>query len=99
MRERHKLLAIREFFSSMNRTELPWCTFCLLSLVCDAASPLHAVLPQKGLRILTTGHSFHVWMLGLLIKLTKISGITGHTQVGRSFIGGWHIIKHFGCKK
>lgn len=64
---------------------------CLgLSSLMGAESP-----PQKGLRILTAGHSFHVWMPGLLIDIASKADITGHQQVGLSSIGGSRTIQHW----
>lgn len=67
-----------------------------LAIVCAsqifAAPPLS---PPKGVRILTAGHSFHVWMPGLLNDLAKNAGITGHQQVGLSSIGGSRTIQHW----
>ncbi len=56
---------------------------------------LRAETPPEGLQILTAGHSFHVWMPGLLIEATKNAGITGHQQVGLSSIGGSRTIQHW----
>lgn len=56
---------------------------------------LRAEAPPAGLRILTAGHSFHVWLPGLLIEATKNAGITDHTQVGLSSIGGSRTIQHW----
>ena len=65
--------------------------FVCLSLTAFAK----AEAPPAGLRILTAGHSFHVWMPGLLIETAKNAGITGHTQVGLSSIGGSRTIQHW----
>ena len=54
--------------------------------------------PTAGLRLLTAGHSFHVWMPGLLIEATKNAGITGHQQVGLSSIGGSRTIQHWNAE-
>lgn len=56
--------------------------------------PLPAA-PPKGLRVLTAGHSFHVWMPGLLNELVAKAGITGHQQVALSSIGGSRTIQHW----
>ena len=55
----------------------------------------YAEAPPKGLHILTAGHSFHVWMPGLLNDLAKNAQITGHQQVGLSSIGGSRTIQHW----
>ncbi len=54
--------------------------------------------PPKGLRVLTAGHSFHVWMPGLLNDLAARAHITGHQQVGLSSIGGSRTIQHWDAK-
>jgi hypothetical protein len=51
--------------------------------------------PPKGLRVLTAGHSFHVWMPGLLAELAEKAGITGHEKAGLSSIGGSQVIQHW----
>ena len=51
--------------------------------------------PPKGLRLLTAGHSFHVWMPGILTELAKKANITGHQQVALSSIGGSQVIQHW----
>ncbi|MDZ4404258.1 hypothetical protein [Prosthecobacter sp.] len=66
----------------------------ILALLC-LSTMLRAEAPPAGLRILTAGHSFHVWLPGLLIEATKNAGITGHTQVGLSSIGGSRTIQHW----
>jgi hypothetical protein len=49
----------------------------------------------KGQRVFTCGHSFHVWVPGILGDLAKKAGIEGHTQVGLSSIGGSRVIQHW----
>ena len=49
----------------------------------------------KGLRVFTCGHSFHVWVPGIITDLCKKSGITDHVQVGLSSIGGSRVIQHW----
>jgi hypothetical protein len=49
----------------------------------------------KGQRVFTCGHSFHVWVPGILNDLAKKAEITGHTQVGLSSIGGSRVIQHW----
>ncbi len=78
---------------SLPRTILS--TACLIFLAAIAAAPSPAQTPPAGLRILTAGHSFHVWMPGLLIEAAKNAGITGHSQVGLSSIGGSRTIQHW----
>ena len=70
-----------------------------LALLVFIATPLSRALaddaPVKGLRVLTAGHSFHVWMPGLLNDLAKNAGIIGHQQAGLSSIGGSRVIQHW----
>jgi hypothetical protein len=66
----------------------------LLAFLC-LFTTLRAETAPEGLRILTAGHSFHVWMPGLLIEATKNAGITSHQQVGLSSIGGSRTIQHW----
>lgn len=70
---------------------------CLLAWA-SLAAPVAAETPQpppKGLRVLTAGHSFHVWMPGILAELAKKAGITDHQQVALSSIGGSRTIQHW----
>jgi len=61
------------------------------SLADEAAAPA----PPKGLRVLTAGHSFHVWMPGLLKEMAASAKIEGHQQVDLSSIGGSQVIQHW----
>lgn len=49
----------------------------------------------KGQRIFTCGHSFHVWVPGIVAELAKKAQIPNHTQVGLSSIGGSRVIQHW----
>ena len=49
----------------------------------------------KGLRVFTCGHSFHVWVPGIITDLCKKAGITDHVQLGLSSIGGSRVIQHW----
>ena len=49
----------------------------------------------KGLRVLTAGHSFHVWMPAMLAEMAEKAGITGHEKVALSSIGGSQVIQHW----
>ncbi len=70
-------------------------TFLLLAcLGISSLSAAETALPP-GLRILTAGHSFHVWMPGGLIDIANKAGIQGHQQVGLSSIGGSRTIQHW----
>lgn len=50
---------------------------------------------DKGQRLFTCGHSFHVWVPGIVADLCKSAGIQGNVQVGLSSIGGSRVIQHW----
>jgi len=49
----------------------------------------------KGQRVFTCGHSFHVWVPGIVTDLAKKADIAGHKQIGVSSIGGSKVIQHW----
>ena len=49
----------------------------------------------KGQRVFTCGHSFHVWVQGMLTEAARNAGIKGHESVGISGIGGSRVIQHW----
>lgn len=49
----------------------------------------------KGQRIYSIGHSFHVFMPGILAQIAKSAGIAEHQQMGISAIGGSYVIQHW----
>ena len=51
--------------------------------------------PPAGLKVLTAGHSFHVWMPPLVAEMAKAAGIQGHEQLAVSAIGGSKVIQHW----
>jgi hypothetical protein len=51
--------------------------------------------PTAGLKVLTAGHSFHVWMPPLVAEMAKAAGIEGHEQLAISSIGGSKVIQHW----
>ena len=53
------------------------------------------VAPPAGLKVLTAGHSFHVWMPPLVAEMAKAAGIQGHEQLAISSIGGSKVIQHW----
>ena len=59
-----------------------------VGLTAQEASP-------KGLKVLTAGHSFHVWMPPLVAEMAKAAGIQGHEQLAISSIGGSQVIQHW----
>lgn len=59
-----------------------------------ADEPQKADAP-KGQRVYSIGHSFHVFMPGILAQITKSAGIEDHKQVGLSSIGGSYVYQHW----
>jgi hypothetical protein len=60
-----------------------------------AAAPSSAATPPKGQTVYSAGHSFHVFMPGILTEIAKSAGIEGHKQVGLSSIGGSYTHQHW----
>jgi hypothetical protein len=50
---------------------------------------------EKGLRVFSAGHSFHVFVPGQLAGMAKAAGIQNHVLVGLSSIGGSRVIQHW----
>jgi prolyl oligopeptidase len=48
-----------------------------------------------GQRVFTCGHSFHVFVPGILSDIAKKAGIKDHEAVGLSSIGGSRVIQHW----
>lgn len=70
----------------------------LLVLLLSVFSPVHAkedLAPLAGLKVLSAGHSFHVWMPPLVVEMAKAAGIQGHEQLAISSIGGSKVIQHW----
>jgi hypothetical protein len=49
----------------------------------------------QGQRVFTCGHSFHVWVPGIVTDLCKLAEIPDHVQLGVSSIGGSRVIQHW----
>ncbi len=49
----------------------------------------------QGQRVFTCGHSFHVFVPGILADIAKKADIKDHVQVGMSSIGGSRVIQHW----
>lgn len=65
------------------------------ALAQDATKEKLAAPINKGQRVFTCGHSFHVWVPGIVADLCKKAEIPGHVQVGLSSIGGSRVIQHW----
>jgi len=89
-------------------TRLRWSSLLLAAgMLGFAFQPLPLVVAQdkkaeklaepitKGQRVFTCGHSFHVWVPGILNDLAKKAEIPNHTQAGLSSIGGSRVIQHW----
>lgn len=50
---------------------------------------------DRGLRVFSAGHSFHVFVPGNLIEMAKGAEIKDHVFVGLSSIGGSRVIQHW----
>jgi len=51
--------------------------------------------PPQGLRVVTCGHSFHVWVAPMVRDMAVAAGIEGHEIAGVSSIGGSTITQHW----
>jgi hypothetical protein len=51
--------------------------------------------PPKGQRVLSAGHSFHVFMPSILKEMALAAGIQDHVQVDVQSIGGSRVIQHW----
>jgi hypothetical protein len=51
--------------------------------------------PLRGQRVFTAGHSFHVFMPGILTELARAADIKDHAQVGVQSLGGSRTIQHW----
>lgn len=49
----------------------------------------------QGQKVYSIGHSFHVFMPGILADIAKAAEIKDHKQVGLSSIGGSRVIQHW----
>ena len=54
-----------------------------------------AELVTKGQHVFSCGHSFHVFMPGILSDMAKGAGIEDHVLLGLSAIGGSRVIQHW----
>ena len=67
----------------------------LLLLVLAAVGLTAQEASPKGLKVLSAGHSFHVWMPPLVAEMANAAGIQGHEQLAVSSIGGSKVIQHW----
>jgi len=67
-------------------------TCLLLSLSCTRIFAADAV---PGQRVFYTGHSFHMFVPGMIEAMVKSTDIHGHKLVGKQGIGGSRVIQHW----
>ena len=65
------------------------------ALAAPAPPPPPQAAAQKGLRIFSAGHSFHIWVAPILAEIALDAGIPDHKIAGRSAIGGSTVLKHW----
>lgn len=80
-------------------------SFLLVLIVCLLLGSVLTAQDQKteklaepittGQRVFTCGHSFHVFVPGILADIAKKADIKDHVQVGVSSIGGSKVIQHW----
>jgi 6-phosphogluconolactonase len=61
----------------------------------DQTSAQAADRVSGGQRVFSAGHSFHVFVPGILNDMVTSAGIQGHVPVGLSSIGGSRVIQHW----
>lgn len=66
-----------------------------LALAVSPARPADEPAAPKGLRVFSAGHSFHVFVPGVLTDIAKGAGIKDHKHLGTSSIGGSRTIQHW----
>lgn len=49
----------------------------------------------QGAKVYSIGHSFHVFMPGILTDIARAAEVKGHTHLGTSGIGGSRVIQHW----
>lgn len=85
---------------------LTWCITLIVTLMgawsgsavvraADVPAKFAAAEVPQGQRVYSIGHSFHVFMPGLLAQIAKSAGIADHRQVGISAIGGSYVGQHW----
>ena len=81
------------FERSRSRLRLGALTLALLGAGLQASSQTTPV--DRGQRVFTCGHSFLVFVPGILADMAKGAGIKDHKMAGLSSIGGSRVIQHW----
>ncbi len=83
------------------RSRIPSASMWLSLAICLMTGPQLAAQTVKtkeidrGQRVFSAGHSFHVFMPKMLAELVKSAGISDHKLVGISSIGGSYVYQHW----
>src|SRR4051794_40653651 len=93
-------LPARSFFMRLPRpatnvTALLFAASLVLLAGSRSAGEKKKPAPPKGLRVFTCGHSFHVFVPGVLADVAKGAGVKDHKMAGLSAIGGSRVIQHW----
>ncbi len=78
----------------MAQRSIRWGALALLLLAAGLAAQDKAEAPA-GRRVLSAGHSFHVFVPGILRELAAGAGIKDHVQVDVQSIGGSRVVQHW----
>jgi len=66
-----------------------------LALALCRIAPADEAKAPAGQRVFYTGHSFHMFVPGMIDEIVKTTGIQGHVRVGQQSIGGSKVIQHW----
>src|SRR4051812_27133087 len=78
-----------------SRSRLWWGALALALLGAGLPARSQTTAVERGQRVFTCGHSFHVFVPGILADMAKGAGIPDHQMVGLSSIGGSRVIQHW----
>jgi hypothetical protein len=81
--------------SHFDRTACPLLAGCLLAGILAGPAYADDATPPQGLRVLSTGNSFHYYIPSMLKNLAQQAGIEGHVLVDYQGIGGSRVIQHW----
>lgn len=77
------------------RSRLRWGALTLALLGAGLPGSSQTTPVDRGQRVFTCGHSFHVFVPGILADMAKGAGIRDHKIVGLSSIGGSRVVQHW----
>jgi hypothetical protein len=69
--------------------------FCWISLLPFAGANDEVPSERVGVRMVSAGHSFHVFMPEILGEVARSAGFKDHIQLATSHIGGSQLIRHW----